>query len=141
MMEMYAGLPSPLMLFIMFVGRLWAEIFDVQEHDGDVCWAAISTDVVPSFFRLWAEIFEVQEHDGDVFWAAVSTDVVPSCFRLWVEIFEVQEHDGDVCWAAVSTDVVPSCLSAGCGLRSLRSKNMMEMYAGLPFPLMLILMF
>ena len=31
----------------MFVGRLWAEIFEVQENEGDVCWAAVSTDVVP----------------------------------------------------------------------------------------------
>ena len=29
------------------VCRLWAEIFEVQEQEGDVCWAPVSTDVVP----------------------------------------------------------------------------------------------
>ena len=27
--------------------RLWAEIFQVQEDDGDICWGRISDDVVP----------------------------------------------------------------------------------------------
>ena len=29
------------------VGRLWAEIFEVQEENGDICWGRVSDDVVP----------------------------------------------------------------------------------------------
>jgi len=28
-------------------GRLWAEIFEVQEENGDICWGRVSDDVVP----------------------------------------------------------------------------------------------
>ena len=28
-------------------GRLWAEIFEVQEDNGDICWGRVSDDVVP----------------------------------------------------------------------------------------------
>ncbi|ESN99865.1 hypothetical protein HELRODRAFT_127019, partial [Helobdella robusta] len=27
--------------------RLWAELFEVQEEDGEICWSKLSDDVVP----------------------------------------------------------------------------------------------
>ena len=32
---------------VLDVGRLWAEIFEVQEENGDICWGRVSDDVVP----------------------------------------------------------------------------------------------
>ena len=34
-------------MLLLFERRLWAEIFEVQEQEGDICWAPVSTDVVP----------------------------------------------------------------------------------------------
>ncbi len=32
---------------LVLIGRLWAEIFEVREEGGDICWARVSDDVVP----------------------------------------------------------------------------------------------
>ena len=33
--------------FLVCGSRLWAEIFEVREEGGDICWARVSDDVVP----------------------------------------------------------------------------------------------
>ena len=34
-------------ILCVLTGRLWAEIFEVQEDNGDICWGRVSDDVVP----------------------------------------------------------------------------------------------
>ena len=36
-----------LIYFNQLFSRLWAEIFEVREESGDICWARVSDDVVP----------------------------------------------------------------------------------------------
>lgn len=44
-----------------FCYRLWAEIFEVQEENGEICWGRVSDDVVP------VNITCIQNHPNTVF--------------------------------------------------------------------------
>lgn len=44
-----------------YLNRLWAEIFEVQEANGEICWSRVSDDVVP------VNITCIQNHPNTVF--------------------------------------------------------------------------